>query len=136
VGYLAIPTGTLERAKRGKMTNRFGRIALMIGMGILFVFVGDIGMIVMTDGAPDGAKGMDISSTLFSFTLGVVAGRWALRGAEKKKMDDATRNVVAESICTQCGAPADTGRIFCRRCGAALRPPISLMSSSRKEGES
>src|SRR5215472_14985167 len=31
--------------------------------------------------------------------------------------------------CPNCGTSADTGRIFCRKCGAALRVPVSLVSS-------
>ena len=41
-------------------------------------------------------------------------------------MDDATRNVVAPKRCPQCDAPSDEGLIFCRKCGAALRPPLPL----------
>jgi len=39
-------------------------------------------------------------------------------------MDSTTQNVV----CTQCGAPADTGLIFCAKCGATLRPLVPLVT--------
>src|SRR5271167_3908460 len=41
-------------------------------------------------------------------------------------MGDANLNVVAARRCPQCDAPADDGLIFCRNCGATLRPPLSL----------
>lgn len=41
-------------------------------------------------------------------------------------MDDASRNVVTGRRCPQCDTPADDGLIFCRNCGAALRPPLPL----------
>ena len=41
-------------------------------------------------------------------------------------MDDASRNVVTARRCPQCDTPADDGLIFCRNCGAALRPPLPL----------
>jgi hypothetical protein len=44
-------------------------------------------------------------------------------------MDDATLNVVTARHCPQCGAAADDGLIFCRNCGAALRPPLPLTQS-------
>lgn len=28
--------------------------------------------------------------------------------------------------CRKCAAPSDVGRIFCKNCGVALRPPLSL----------
>ena len=34
------------------------------------------------------------------------------------------------AVCSQCGTTADTGRIFCAKCGAALTPPNSLLSSN------
>src|SRR5262249_26193939 len=34
------------------------------------------------------------------------------------------------AVCSQCGASAETGRIFCTKCGAALSPPNSLVSSN------
>jgi hypothetical protein len=34
------------------------------------------------------------------------------------------------AVCSQCGASAETGRIFCAKCGAALCPPNSLLSSN------
>ena len=43
--------------------------------------------------------------------------------------DDATRSLASYSICTQCGTRADAGRIFCRKCGSALRPPTTLIES-------
>jgi len=30
------------------------------------------------------------------------------------------------ATCSRCGAPAGTGLIFCKKCGAALRTPVSL----------
>ena len=47
-------------------------------------------------------------------------------------MDDATQNMVTERLCTQCGAPADFGRISCTKCGAAL-PPDSLAQSTTQD---
>lgn len=44
-------------------------------------------------------------------------------------MDDATRNIVAERLCAVCGTPAQIGMIFCRKCGATLRPPVRLIPS-------
>jgi len=41
-------------------------------------------------------------------------------------MDDAALNVVTARRCPQCDAPADDGLIFCRNCGAVLRPPLPL----------
>ena len=34
------------------------------------------------------------------------------------------------AVCSQCGTAADTGRIFCAKCGAALTPPNPLLSSN------
>src|ERR1700688_4625039 len=45
-------------------------------------------------------------------------------------MDDATLNVVSARRCPQCDAPADDGRIFCRKCGAPLSPPLPLTQST------
>jgi hypothetical protein len=45
-------------------------------------------------------------------------------------MDDATGNIVAERLCAICGTPADTGLIFCKKCGTALRPPVPLIPLS------
>lgn len=42
-------------------------------------------------------------------------------------MGSTTQNVV----CTQCGTPADTGLIFCTKCGATLRPPVPLVTSPK-----
>src|ERR1019366_9396604 len=42
-------------------------------------------------------------------------------------MDDTSRNIVTERPCAQCGTPADTGLIFCRKCGAALRQVVPLI---------
>jgi hypothetical protein len=39
-------------------------------------------------------------------------------------MDD---NINGESVCAKCGTPADAGLIFCKKCGATLRPPIALV---------
>jgi len=44
-------------------------------------------------------------------------------------MGSTTQNVV----CTQCGTPADTGLIFCTKCGATLRPPIPLVTSPKQD---
>lgn len=41
-------------------------------------------------------------------------------------MDDASRNGVTSRRCPRCDAPADDGLIFCKNCGAALRPPLPL----------
>jgi hypothetical protein len=35
-----------------------------------------------------------------------------------------------ETTCPQCGTAADTGRIFCAKCGAPLRTPASLIPQS------
>lgn len=40
-------------------------------------------------------------------------------------MDD-TLNVATAGRCPQCDARADDGLIFCRNCGATLRPPLPL----------
>ena len=32
-----------------------------------------------------------------------------------------------ESLCTKCGAPAEVGLIFCKKCGAALGPTDPLI---------
>lgn len=39
------------------------------------------------------------------------------------------RNVV----CTQCGTPADTGLIFCRKCTRTLRPPVPLVAPPKQD---
>src|SRR5579859_2287786 len=44
-------------------------------------------------------------------------------------MDGIDQNA-AETTCRHCGTPADAGRIFCAKCGAALRLPSSLTPSS------
>lgn len=36
------------------------------------------------------------------------------------------------SVCTQCGTSSDTGLIFCKQCGATLRPPIPLAQFHRQ----
>jgi hypothetical protein len=46
-------------------------------------------------------------------------------------MDDTTRNKVAEKLCTQCGASADFGRIFCTKCGAELPPGPQTQSTTQ-----
>jgi hypothetical protein len=33
------------------------------------------------------------------------------------------------SLCSQCGAPAEVGFMFCKNCGATLQPPVSLIQS-------
>src|ERR1700734_858219 len=43
---------------------------------------------------------------------------------------DRTDQNTAGTTCRQCGTPADAGRIFCAKCGAALKAPSSLMASS------
>src|SRR5258707_1571 len=35
-----------------------------------------------------------------------------------------------DTTCSQCGSSAGTGLIFCRKCGAVLRQPVSLVPSS------
>ncbi len=37
-------------------------------------------------------------------------------------------NVTGENVCANCGNPADAGLIFCKGCGATLRPPVPLVS--------
>jgi len=37
------------------------------------------------------------------------------------------------AVYSQCGASADTGRIFCAKCGAALRVPHSLLPSNSQD---
>jgi hypothetical protein len=37
---------------------------------------------------------------------------------------------MGNGTCTQCGDPADTGLIFCKKCGATLRPPVPLNPAS------
>lgn len=48
-------------------------------------------------------------------------------------MDDETRNIVTARLCAQCGATADAGLIFCRKCGAALRTPLPLLQSTAQD---
>ena len=48
-------------------------------------------------------------------------------------MEDIAGNIVAEIICTQCGTLADTGLIFCKKCGSALRPPTPLIQSGSQD---
>lgn len=43
---------------------------------------------------------------------------------------DSTDQDIAGTTCRQCRAPADAGRIFCAKCGAALRVHSSLIPSS------
>lgn len=31
-----------------------------------------------------------------------------------------------ETVCSTCRAPAEIGSIFCKKCGATLRPPVPL----------
>jgi hypothetical protein len=40
-----------------------------------------------------------------------------------------------ETLCTQCGSLVESGSIFCRKCGASLRPPKPLIKSSADEGK-
>jgi len=44
-------------------------------------------------------------------------------------MDGTDRNTAGRA-CPQCGSLIDAGRIFCVKCGAALRAPSSLIASS------
>ena len=37
---------------------------------------------------------------------------------------------MGNGVCTQCGSPADTGLIFCKKCGTTLRPPVPLNQAS------
>lgn len=37
------------------------------------------------------------------------------------------------AACSQCGTAADTGRIFCSKCGAALTPANPLLHSNSKD---
>ncbi len=37
-------------------------------------------------------------------------------------------NVTRENVCANCGTPADDGLIFCKKCGATLRPPVPLVA--------
>jgi hypothetical protein len=48
-------------------------------------------------------------------------------------MNDTAQDVVTETVCTQCGTPADPGLIFCKKCGATLRPPVPLTPSVAKD---
>ena len=41
-------------------------------------------------------------------------------------MIEGTRDVAPVNRCPRCEAPADVGHIFCKKCGAALRPPEPL----------
>jgi hypothetical protein len=41
-----------------------------------------------------------------------------------------------EKVCSTCGAPAEIGSIFCKKCGATLRPPVPLVLSPSQEGNS
>jgi ribosomal protein L40E len=45
-------------------------------------------------------------------------------------MEETAKNTIGESICPQCGDRPNVGRIFCRKCGAILRPPVSLNDST------
>jgi hypothetical protein len=47
------------------------------------------------------------------------------------------RGGAPNAACLQCGSPAGTaGLIFCKECGAALRPPASLMPSDSQTPDS
>jgi hypothetical protein len=37
-------------------------------------------------------------------------------------------HATGESVCAKCGTPADAGLLFCKNCGATLRPPVSLVA--------
>lgn len=41
-------------------------------------------------------------------------------------MADTTQNKDSEKVCKQCGALAEVGSIFCKKCGATLQTPVSL----------
>ena len=48
---------------------------------------------------------------------------WTPQVYDTSSMDDhAPPSTMTESLCPQCGASADIGRIFCKKCGAALQP--------------
>lgn len=36
-------------------------------------------------------------------------------------------------VCVQCGSTADIGLIFCKKCGATLRPPVPLVPSPTQD---
>jgi len=42
-------------------------------------------------------------------------------------MDD--ENITGKSVCAKCGARADADVVFCKNCGATLRPPVPLVQS-------
>jgi hypothetical protein len=44
-------------------------------------------------------------------------------------MDGTDQNTVG-TTCRECGTPADAGRIFCAKCGAALKVPSSLIQQA------
>jgi hypothetical protein len=44
-------------------------------------------------------------------------------------MEDSARETTV-TTCRQCGATADTGRIFCANCGTPLRAPVPLIPQS------
>jgi Double zinc ribbon len=48
---------------------------------------------------------------------------------------DGTDQNGAETSCHQCGTPADAGRIFCSKCGTALKVPSSLIPSRDHDGK-
>jgi hypothetical protein len=41
--------------------------------------------------------------------------------------------MVTEKSCAQCGAPADAALIFCKKCGAVLRPPVPLLQPTAQD---
>lgn len=41
-------------------------------------------------------------------------------------MVEVIRDLAPSNRCPQCDAPADVGQIFCKKCGASLRPPKPL----------
>ena len=42
-------------------------------------------------------------------------------------MEGSVQNEVAGLVCAECGNPAESGLIFCSKCGTTLRPPMPLV---------
>ena len=47
-------------------------------------------------------------------------------------IESATPKAVPGGFCPQCDTPADDGLTFCKKCGAALRPPVPLTQPSSR----
>lgn len=47
-------------------------------------------------------------------------------------MDDTNTNTTSECHCANCSTRVDAGLIFCKNCGATLRPPVPLVVSVEK----